>query len=681
MSTHRSVSEKRLSHRTSAHDLHYGVAYYPEHEHERRWREDARLMAEAGLTVVRLAEFAWTRLEPRCGEFDFGWLDRAVAVLGAEGLQVVLGTPTAAPPRWLAAQHPEIRFVDARGQAMAPESRRFVCLNSPAFRAASERIVTAMARQYGAHPAVIAWQIDNEFGCHGTTRCHCSICQHGFRAWLRERYGDLATLNAAWGTGFWGRDYGDWAEVTLPAPTPSYHSPGQVLDAFRFASDSVRDYQQLQLAVLRDFAPGRPVFHNLMANFDELDYSRLAAPLDFVAWDSYVPDGVTWRDTARYHDQTRGFKNRNFWIAETAPGQVNWTTYNPDLRPGEARLRALQAIAHGADGLFYFHWRAFRAGGEQYHSALLPHDRIPGRLYSEAAALGAELATLRPLLAGSAPQAEVALLYDMPSYWALQHQPHSALLRDPELYGRPWYDALCRRNIPTAIVPPAADLSPYRLVIAPALHIVEPAVAQSLQRFVAGGGVLVLGPRSGMKTPSNRVTEQPLPGLLGELAGVRVAEWAALPPNETRTLIGILASEPVSAQLWRELLEPRGAQPLARYAGGRDDGQVAVTVRRVGAGLVCYAGVLGDAVAEVLAAYALEQAGVTSLATTPEGVEACLRRGPQGDVLFLLNHNEREHTVALTASWRDAFTGAPAGEAVEVAALDARVLTRAPDAG
>ncbi|MCU0495385.1 MAG: beta-galactosidase, partial [Chloroflexaceae bacterium] len=541
--------------------MHYGVDYYPEHESEGRWAEDARLIAAAGFTVVRLAEFAWTRLEPAPGTFNFSWLDRAIELLHAEGLQVVLGTPTAAPPHWLTSAHPEMLVQDEWGHRSAAQSRQFVCLNNADFQAATERIVAAMARRYGRHQAVVGWQIDNEFGCHRTIRCTCPVCQGLFCNWLQTRYGTLEALNTAWGTGFWSREFTSWEQVRLPAPTPTFPNPGHVLDAYRFASERTCAYQQMQLNLLRDYAPKQWVCHNLMAFFDMLDYAALTAPLDLVTWDNYVADGTHWRDTARGHDMMRGFRHRPFWVMESPPGQVNWTRYNPDLRPSEARLRSLQAVAHGADGVVYFHWRAFRGGAEQYHSAILPHDGIPGRAYQEASELGSELARLRPLLAGTTVQPRVAIISDMASFWALQLQPHNAALANPHMYAQPWYAGLNRRNVAVEFCQPTEDLSAYQLVIAPMLHVPTPEMVANLRCYVEGGGRLLLGPRAGFKTPGNRVTDQPLPGLLADLAGVRVAEWAALPPDESRCVRGrlMLASRCYSVNLWRELLELRGA--------------------------------------------------------------------------------------------------------------------------
>jgi beta-galactosidase len=361
---------------------------------------------------------------------------------------------------------------------------------------------------------------------------------------------------------------------------------------------------------------------------------------------------------------------------ESPPGQVNWTRYNPDLRPNEARLRSLQAVAHGADGVFYFHWRAFRNGAEQYHSAILPHDGIPGRAYREASALGAELSQLHSLLDGTTVRAEVAIIEDMASYWALQHQPHNAALADPRRYVRPWYNALRRRNVAVEFCQPDEDLSDYRLVIAPALHVVTPAVAGNLRRYVENGGLLIIGPRSGFKEPSNRVTDLPLPGLLGDLAGVRVAEWAALPPGQTRSLCGsdgVLTGTRASVELWRELLELRGATAAAWYLGGAEDGQVAAARHRLGAGEVYYIGAMSDTLSDTLVDAVLRQRGIDGAAATPEGVEACVREGATGRFLFLLNHTDREQTVALEQHWSALDGGTPLDE-VRIAPLDVRVF-------
>lgn len=654
--------------------MHYGVDYYPEHEDEQTWGRDAHLIAEAGFTVVRLAEFAWARLEPQIGQFTFGWLDQVITCLANQGLAIVLGTPTAAPPQWLSAAHADILYVDRLGRRAAPQSRRFVCLSSSTFRAASQHIVTAMAEHYRDHRAVIGWQIDNEFGCHETSRCYCPTCHAAFRDWLHEKYSTLGALNAVWGSGFWGQEYHDWSQINLPLPTPTYHNPGHVLDACRFASDLTCEYQQLQLTILREYAPGRIIFHNFMANFDQLDYAALAAPLDLVAWDNYVPDGVRWHDTARYHDMMRGYKHTPFWVVESPPGQVNWTRYNPDLRPGEARLRSLQAIAHGADGIFYFHWRAFRGGGEQYHSAILPHDGIPGRQYREAAQLGTELARLKPLLEGTTVASRVAIVHDMASYWALQHQPQSAPLGDPQCYVKPWYDALCQRNVAVEFCQPTDDLSSYDLVIAPSLHVLRPEAATNLRDYVERGGILVLGPRTGFKEPGNRVVDQPLPGLLAELAGVRVAEWAALPPGETRTINRPDAQHTYDISLWREVLELRGAEAIAHYTGGYDDGAVAIARNRSGSGSTVYVGVLGDDLIDALVATLLHETGITGALATPPGVEACVREGSHGRFLLLLNHTPDEHVIDLPQPVLDVLHETSLHESIRIAPLDTRVL-------
>ena len=78
--------------------MRLGVAYYPEYWDEERWATDAELMAAAGINLVRVAEFAWSRLEPKDGEFELGWLERSIATLAERGIATVLCTPSAAAP-------------------------------------------------------------------------------------------------------------------------------------------------------------------------------------------------------------------------------------------------------------------------------------------------------------------------------------------------------------------------------------------------------------------------------------------------------------------------------------------------------------------------------------------------------------------------------------------------------
>ncbi|MEM8531427.1 MAG: beta-galactosidase [Chloroflexota bacterium] len=635
--------------------MHYGVAYYPEQWSEETWSRDAALMAQAGLTVVRLAEFAWTRLETHAGHFTFEWLDRVIDCLAEHQLKIVLGTPTAGPPHWLVTSHPDMLFVTAEGRRMAPQSRRFICLNNNHFRAASERIVTALAQRYGRHPAVIGWQIDNEFGCHDTVRCYCTQCQTGFREWLQTRYGSLDHLNKAWGTVFWSQEYNEWEQIAPPQPTATYHNPGHVLDFYRYSAATVCDYQQMQITILRDYTHNQFICHNFMAGFDQLEHSQMSQPLDMVTWDNYIDEGMDWHDVARFHDMIRGLKHQPFWIMESPPAQVNWTRHNPTLRHGEARLRSWHAIAHGADGIFYFHWRAFRSGAEQLHSAILPHDGLPGRVYDETAALGQELKQVQPLLTGTSIRAKVAILTDIASHWSLQHQPHNEALSDPSLYIQPWYRALLRRNIAVEFCQPDEDLEAYQLVIAPSLHILTDQIANNLQRYVSQGGTLILGPRTGWRETSNTMTSLPLPGLLADLAGVRVTEWASLPPGQVRHVhrksAGI--SDSYEATLWYELLELHNATALAHYDGGDEHNAVAITHNEYGQGSVTYVGVLGDMLIDAIAAHTLRSLQMEGILATPVGVEAILREGPNGAFLFLLNHTAHAQKVTLSESYYD----------------------------
>ncbi len=639
-----------------------GVCYYPEHWPQERWAEDARLMRAAGLDYVRIGEFAWALMEPEEGRFAWDWLDRAVETLSGEGLKLVLCTPTAAPPAWLVRRYPQVLPVDAQGYTRQHGSRRHYCANSPEYHRHTRRIVTALAQRYANHPAVVAWQVDNEFDCHNTARCYCPRCAAAFREWLKRRYGSLEALNEAWGAIFWSQTYQDWEQIEPPVMTVADPNCSHVLDYWRFSSDSVVAYQQMQLDLLRSHTDRR-ICTNLMGDAPYVDYHHLARNLDFIAWDSYptgyaekMAEGLYLPGQPRpqepaydlgdpyvsgyYHDLTRGLNPHPYWVMEQQAGSINWGRLNPGVRPGAVRLWTWHALAGGAEAVMYFRWRACLYGQEQYHSGLLHHDATPDLGYREVLEMLPERARMAEIAAQPAPAPQVALLSDYDDLWALELQPH----RQDYGYQRAQfglYAALQRLGIPCDIVSPRADLGRYRLVLAPSLMVVDEEIASNLRAYVEGGGSLVLGVRSGFKTASNRVTDQTLPGLLRGLAGASVTEWHALPPGAGYDLAGA-AGQTGPATFWAEQLNLEGAAAHWRYTSGPFDGAPAFSENRFGAGRCFYWGwyPTPEQAGEVLG-WLARRLGIERLAELPQGVIAARR----GRFLLLLNFTNQQQTA------------------------------------
>lgn len=654
-----------------------GVCYYPEHWPRARWATDAAMMAAAGLRIVRIAEFAWQRMEPAEGRFTWDWLDEAIATLADAGLQVVLGTPTAAPPAWLCTAYPDILPVDNQGRRRRFGSRRHYCVNSPTYRRHTERIVAAMAARYGRHPAVIGWQIDNEFGCHDTARCYCAHCAEAFRRWLQARYGSLDALNAAWGTVFWSQTYDDWRQIEAPILTVGSPNPSHVLDYWRFASDAYRDYQQLQIDLLRQHVQGQWVTTNFMGNYADLNYHDLAAPLDFVTWDSY-PTGYAERYGAVFyrsdetrpvfawdvgdpyitgfcHDLTLGLKPRQggggtpFWVMEQQAGPINWGAVNPGIRPGTVRLWTWHALASGADAVIYFRWRACLYGHEVHHSGLLKHDGTPDLGYEEVQRMAAEAETMAAVAAHPPEPAPIALLLDYEDGWALQIQPHRrefGYLHQLFVF----YRALRRLGFPVDIVPYHADLTPYRLVIAGSAYLGKPAQREALARYVHDGGNVLLGVRAGFKTPTNTVTDAPLPGIWRPLVGATVTAWHALPDGVGYGLEGTLADLGPEATFWTEALAPDTAQALAHYTTGPFAGKAALTDNGYGAGHAFYLGFYPRVEqATALLRYLTARLDIPPLVHGLPPDVLAYRRGPY---CILLNFGEEAREVELEGAQR-----------------------------
>ena len=342
----------------------YGADYNPEQWPEEVWAEDVRLMREAGVNLISLNIFSWAKLEPRPGEYDFGWLDRIMDLLYEHGILVDLATATASPPPWLAKLHPGSLPVTHDGVTLWPGSRQHYCPSSPAYREHASRLVRRIVDRYKDHPALVMWHINNEYGCH-VSECYCDVSAAHFRRWLTERYGDLDTLNEVWGTAFWSQRYGAWDEILPPRAAPAFPNPTQQLDFRRFSSDALLECFTMEKDILREFAPDIPVTTNFMGAFKPLDYWKWADLEDVVSHDSY-PDPASEDarvEAALSFDLMRSLGHGRPWVLmEQTTARVNWRTRNVPKKPGQMRLWSYEAVARGADGVMFFQWRPRKPG-------------------------------------------------------------------------------------------------------------------------------------------------------------------------------------------------------------------------------------------------------------------------------------------------------------------------------
>jgi len=652
--------------------LHFGAAYYPEHWPEERWPEDIRLMREAGFTVVRMGEFAWSTLEPMEGEFHFDWLERAISMLADAGIVSVLGTPTAAPPAWLTQQHPDILAVDEHGRRVQHGNRCHYCVNSPKFHAATRRIVGAMAERFGSNPHVIGWQLDNEYN----RVCYCDRCRELFQRYLAEKFGSLDALNDHWSTRYWSQTYSAWEQIPIPI---GRHNPGLMLAFKRFVTESYRKFQRLQLDVLRPhLRPGVWVTHNFMGWYGGYDHYAMTEDLDLASWDWYVGTGHhDYLATGATHDLTRGFKRQNFWLMETQPGSVNWSSINNTLNKGEARAMAWHAVGHGADAILYWQWRSALNGQEQYHGTLVDPSGQPRPFYDEVRQLGHDFASASSLLAGSTTTARVAILNCYDSRWSIQWQRHH---RDFDYVAHltHYYRPLAARNIPVDIISADAPLKGYRLVIAPALLILNEERAERIKEYVKSGRHLVLTARCGMKDEYNALLPLRQPGPLTEVTGVEVEEYYALQddvPVKGNWFSGV-------SRIWAERLKIRDENltiPVARYgaSNGWLDDQLAITVHSHHRGLVYFVGAyLDDAAQQAFMDHVAQMAGVKPVMGTPQGVEVCRRITDEGkNVFIVINHERTEQVIRLPWPAHEHLSGLSVEDELELAPYGVAVLT------
>lgn len=637
--------------------LSYGADYNPEQWPEDVWPQDVALMREAGVNLITVGVFSWAWLEPAEGRYAFDRLDRVIDGLHSGGIAVDLATATASPPAWFSHAYPQSLPVDRDGRHLTYGSRQAICPSSPVYRQAAARLTEQLARRYHDHPALAMWHVHNEYGCHNA-HCYCDVSAEAFRGWLRARYGDLDALNEAWGTAFWSQTYSDWAQVQPPRATVTSANPGQALDFKRFSSDEHLANFTAERDLLHKLSPGIPITTNLMtASHFHLDYWKwgreLTGPDRLVSNDHYLVADDPREAPAQIAyaaDLSRSLAGGAPWLLmEHSTSAVNWQPVNLAKPPGQLIRDSLGHVARGSEGAMFFQWRASRAGSERWHSAMLPHAGTESKTWREVVQLGGHLTRLAEV-EGSGTVADVAVLLDYPSAWAQEapNQPSGEMTAFAEISR--WHAALWRAGITADLAHPSADLSGYRLVLAPALYAVSDADAANLRSYVDSGGTLVVGPYSGLVDESDRVRPAPLPGAFAGLLGVRVEEFYPLRAGATVRL-----DNGAAAEVWTEALHAEGAEVIASYADGPVAGGPAIT-RHDTAWYVSTR--LADAALRGLLAKVAGAAGATPAHPTPDGVEAVRRRHADGrSYLFLINH--RDAPAEVDAAGVDLLTGAP----------------------
>jgi beta-galactosidase len=633
----------------------YGGDYNPEQWPEATWHEDVALMSQAGVTLVTVGVFSWALTEPSPGQYEFGWLERVLDLLHGSGIAVDVATGTASPPPWFSRLFPSSLPQTKEGHRLWPGGRQAFCPSSPDYRDAATALAGALADRFGDHPALAMWHVHNEYGCHNA-HCYCDESAASFRRWLRNRYGDLDRLNAAWGTAFWSQHYYDFEEIVPPRLTPTHANPTQQLDWWRFCSDELLGCFTAERDVLRAATPDVPITTNFMGAFKPLDYFAWGREQDIVSNDHYLigedPTGQVGLSMAA--DLTRSYGLGRPWILmEHSTSAVNWQPRNIAKAPGQLRRNSLAHVARGADAVCYFQWRASRAGAEKFHSAMLPHAGTDSKVWREVVELGSNLSALAEV-AGSKVQADVGVVWDWSAWWAVELDSHPTSDIDFVQRIRDSYEALWLQGVTVDFVEPGTDLSGYRLVVVPSLYLVTDADAANLTDYVRDGGTLICHFFSGIVDPDDAIRLGGYPGAFRELLGVRIEEFFPLRATETHSL-----SDGSTASLWSELLRPEGAEVLSTYADGPLAGAPATTVHVLGAGRAHYISTrLDPAGLSTLLATVCEQAGVTAPADVPRGVEVVRRQSREGvSFVFIVNHTEQPSPVEVAGI--ELLTGRP----------------------
>ncbi|WP_426503315.1 beta-galactosidase [Dactylosporangium sp. McL0621] len=648
----------------------FGGDYNPEQWDRPVWKEDVELMRRAGVNLVTVGVFAWASLEPEPGRYTFGWLDEVMDLLHGGGISVDLATPTMAPPVWLSHGHPEVLPVMADGETFGFGNRLHYDPTSPRYREHAVGIAGKLAERYSHHPALAMWHISNEYGPTAYGPC----AAEAFRTWLRRRYGDLEALNEAWYTRFWGQRYTDWAQVAPPEVPRTWSNPARRLDFKRFTSDALLECFVAERDAVRRYRDDLPILTNFMRFYRHADYWRWAREEDAAALDIYPDPGRADAHVAAAlnFDLMRSLRGEPWLLMEQAASGVSQWRVNNVKRPGRMRLGSYQAIAHGADSVLYFQWRASRGGHERFHSAMLPHSGTGARSWQEVEALGNELPRIAAA-AGAPSTAEVALLFDWDAWWGLEDT--YGLPRNDFDYARiatDHYRPLLEAHYAVDLVSFAGDLSRYRVLVIPNAYLVHDGFATAVEAFAAAGGTVVISLFSGVVDRDNQVRQPAYPGAFRRLIGAYIDEY--WPAREEETFeVEFADGTTATADWWQESLHPETARVLGEYTGGDLAGRPALIRNDFGSGCVVYIGTRLSP--EALRDTVLSAVRAAGVAPVVEGAPPYVEATRRDRYLFLLNHSDtRTASVAVPGPGVELLGGSTVDGTVTLAPLAVAVV-------
>ena len=621
--------------------------------------EDIRLMKKSGCNLMSVGIFSWAALEPEEGVYDYGWLEEVLNKFAANGIYAFLATPSGARPQWMSKKYPEVLRVNELGIRHIHGVRHNHCFTSPVYREFVRKMNTALAEKFGTHPAVVGWHISNEYG----GECHCDLCQNAFRAYLKDTYKTLDNLNQQWWTGFWANTVTDWEQLHSPGKMGETHVHGLNLSWKRFVTHQTIDFMNAETEPLRRITPHLPVTTNLMTFFSGLDYFRFGKAFDFASFDSYPAWGKDTDDetealnAAFNYDMMRCILGKPFALMESTPSQVNWQEVCKLKKPGMHFLSSLQAVAHGADTVQYFQWRKSRGSWEKFHGAVVDHvGHENTRTFREVTEVGDALKKLTGVL-GSNTKAEVAIIYDLDTRWALDNSQGPRVEKHYVETLMEHYRALTRQGVNIDVIDQSYPLDGYKIVAAPLMYMVKPGVAEKIEAFVENGSTFVATVRTGCVDQDDLCFLTGFPGPLRKVLGIWAEECDGLWDGEKNGFL-LPNKETYSCCDMCDIIHAETAKVVAEYASDFYAGSPAVTVNDFGAGKAWYiASRPEQAFLDMLYKKLLDQAGVKRLIENlPTGVQVTTREGENGKYLFVMNFARKPVQVTLPAGM-DALTG------------------------